>query len=65
MAEGNRLPSLENAPHLKTDGEFFFERYETLSRHTIDLNYQNATPCQFLFFIVYLLLLANQIVYLV
>ena len=23
MAEGNRLPSLENAPHLKTDGEFF------------------------------------------
>ena len=22
MAEGNRLPSLENAPHLKTDGEF-------------------------------------------
>ena len=25
MAEGNRLPALENAPHLKTDGEFFFE----------------------------------------
>ena len=24
MAEGNRLPSLENAPHLKTDGEFFY-----------------------------------------
>ena len=23
MAEGNRLPALENAPHLKTDGEFF------------------------------------------
>ena len=23
MAEGNRLPYLENAPHLKTDGEFF------------------------------------------
>lgn len=23
MAEGNRLPSLNNAPHLKTDGEFF------------------------------------------
>ena len=23
MAEGNRLPSLGNAPHLKTDGEFF------------------------------------------
>ena len=23
MAEGNRLPSLENAPHLITDGEFF------------------------------------------
>lgn len=25
MAEGNRLPSLDNAPHLKTDGEFFFK----------------------------------------
>ena len=25
MAEGNRLPALENAPHLKTDREFFFE----------------------------------------
>ena len=25
MAEGNRLPSLENAPHLKTDGEFFLK----------------------------------------
>ena len=23
VAEGNRLPSLKNAPHLKTDGEFF------------------------------------------
>ena len=23
MAEGNRLPYLENAPHLKIDGEFF------------------------------------------
>ncbi|WP_337502325.1 hypothetical protein [Segatella sp.] len=23
MAEGNRLPSLDNAPHQKTDGEFF------------------------------------------
>uniref|UniRef100_UPI003FEDEB93 hypothetical protein n=1 Tax=Prevotella sp. TaxID=59823 RepID=UPI003FEDEB93 len=31
MAEGNRLPSLENAPHLKTDGEFF--RISTLQRH--------------------------------
>jgi len=25
MAEGNRLPSLENGPHLKTDGEFFIK----------------------------------------
>ena len=25
MAEGNRLPSLENAPHQKTDGEFFIK----------------------------------------
>ena len=25
MAEGNRLPSLETAPHLKTDGEFFIK----------------------------------------
>ena len=24
VAEGNRLPSLENAPHLITDGEFFY-----------------------------------------
>ena len=31
MAEGNRLPSLGNAPHLKTDGEFF--RISTLQRH--------------------------------
>ena len=27
MAEGNRLPSLENAPHQKTDGEFFLCKY--------------------------------------
>ena len=31
MAEGNRLPSLNNAPHLETDGEFF--RISTLQRH--------------------------------
>ena len=46
MAEGNRLPSLENAPHLKTDGEFF--RISTLQRHhyiTSCYTYQYFEKC--------------------
>ena len=31
MAEGNRLPSLENAPHLKTDGEFFVYQHYSVT----------------------------------
>ncbi|MCW4080947.1 hypothetical protein [Segatella copri] len=29
MAEGNRLPSLDNAPHQKTDGEFLKPTFNT------------------------------------
>ena len=43
MAEGNRLPSLENAPHLETDGEFFV--YQHYSVTTI---LQVVTPISFL-----------------
>ena len=43
MAEGNRLPSLENAPHLKTDGEFF--AYQHYSVTTI---LQVVTPISIL-----------------
>ena len=31
MAEGNRLPSLNNAPHLKTDGEFFVYQHYSVT----------------------------------
>ena len=31
MAEGNRLPSLENAPHQKTDGEFFVYQHYSVT----------------------------------
>ena len=43
MAEGNRLPSLNNAPHLETDGEFFV--YQHYSVTTI---LQVVTPISFL-----------------
>ncbi|WP_337563479.1 hypothetical protein [Segatella sp.] len=31
MAEGNRLSSLNNAPHLKTDGEFFVYQHYSVT----------------------------------
>ena len=37
MAEGNRLPSLDNAPHLKTDGEFFQPPSGAQNRYAIRL----------------------------
>lgn len=42
MAEGNRLPSLDNAPHLKTDGEFLkptFNRWYLLWITWLDETY--------------------------
>ena len=42
MAEGNRLPSLDNAPHLKTDGSFLkptFNRWYLLWITWLDETY--------------------------
>ena len=40
MAEGNRLPALENAPHLKIDGEFFRIPPSPFSQRELHLSHQ-------------------------
>ena len=44
MAEGNRLPALENAPHLKIDGEFFRIPPSPFSQRELHLSHQASLP---------------------